>query len=335
MKNNKIYLVLLIILVAVAVWFYFTEKNGTIKQELRDFAVEDTASVSKIFMVNKNNKSILLERVNEGTWQVDGKYIARKDAVDLILKTLKRIDIKSPVSKASFENVVRNLAATNTKVDIYTDDEDKPFKTFYIGGPTQDQYGTYMMLENSSTPFITYIPGFSGYLSSRFFLDEYAWRDTRIFKYSFNQIKEVSLEIVDKPEKSYRAVNNGNNSFSLFHLSDNSVVDNFDTVVVKQYLAMFKKVNYERIANEISERKRDSIFNSKPLYIIKLKDDQNKETTITTFTRPKPESTDSIRLNEFDPDRMYARINDDNEVVIVQYFVFDALTLDIDYFIKK
>ena len=121
MKKNKIYLILFIILIALAAWFYFNEKNSTIKPELRDFAIEDTASVSKIFMVNKNNKSILLERLNKGTWQVNGKYIARKDAVDLILKTLKRIDIKSPVSKASFENVVRNLAATNTKVDIYTD----------------------------------------------------------------------------------------------------------------------------------------------------------------------------------------------------------------------
>ena len=191
------------------------------------------------------------------------------------------------------------------------------------------------MLENSSTPFITYIPGFSGYLSSRFFLDEDAWRDTKIFKYGFNEIKEVSLEVYNKPAKSYRAVNDGNNSFSLYHLSDNSIVKNFDTLVVKQYLAMFKKVNYERIADEISNHKRDSIFNAKPLYIIKLKDSQNKETTITTYKRIVAESQDSVRLTEFDPERMYARINNDNELVIVQYFVFDPLVLDIDYFIKK
>ncbi len=335
MKKNKIYLILFILLIALAAWFYFTDKKSTIKRKLRDFAIEDTASVSKIFMVNKNNKSILLERLDKSTWQVNGKYIARKDAVDLILKTLKRIDIKSPVSKASFENVVRNLAATNTKVDIFINGEDEAFKTFYIGGPTQDQYGTYMMLENSSTPFITYIPGFSGYLSSRFFLDEYAWRDTKIFKYAFNQIKEVSLEIYNKPEKSYRAVNNGDNSFSLFHLTDNSVVQNFDTLVVKQYLSLFKKVNFERIANEVSDSKRDSIFKAKPLFILNLKDNEDKITTITSYKRNLTANRDSVRLTEFDPERMYARINNDNELVIIQYFIFDPLTLDIDYFIKK
>jgi len=104
MKKNRIYIVLLIVLlipaawfiyipIIPATWFIYNTSNSTIKKELRDFAIRDTASVTKIFMVNKNNKSITLERISPSTWQVNGSYIARKDAIDVILKTLKRIDV--------------------------------------------------------------------------------------------------------------------------------------------------------------------------------------------------------------------------------------------------
>ncbi len=334
MKKNRIYIVLLIVLVIPAIWFIYNNSDSTIKKELRDFAIRDTASVTKIFMVNKNNKSITLERVSSGIWQVNSNYIARKDAIDVILKTLKRIDVKSPVSKASFDNVVKNLAATNIKVEVYTDD-DEPEKVFYVGGPTKDQYGTYMMLENSSTPFIMHIPGFNGYLSSRFFLDQVAWRDTKLFQHQFNDIKKVRLDNIKEPAASYIAINNGNNIFSLTDL-DRVEINDFDTLIVKHYLALFKKVNFERIATEISESERDSIFGSEPIYRINLTDSKEKVTTLTAYLRPTAEESIEKGTNsEYDLDRMYGRINNDNEVVIIQYFVFDPLFLDLKYFLKR
>jgi len=230
--------------------------------------------------------------------------------------------------------VVKNLAATNIKVEVYTGDN-KPEKVFYVGGPTKDQYGTYMMLENSSTPFIMHIPGFNGYLSSRFFLDQIAWRDTKLFKHQFSDIKQVKLENIKEPNNSYIAINNGNNSFSLTDLTGKEIA-NFDTLIVKHYLALYKKINFERIAAEISESKRDSVFDSKPIYKIELTDSKDKITSLTAYLRPTAkEDKEKGTISEFDLDRMYGRINNDNEIVIIQYFVFDPLFLDLKYFVKK
>ena len=336
MKNNKIYFILFILLAVVAIVLYWTRTNSTLKKELRDFAIQDTSRVSRIFMVNKQNQSILLERNDNNSWTVNQQFQARKDAVDLILKTFKRMDVKSPVSKASFENVVKNLAATHVKVEVYNKDEKEPVKTIYIGGPTQDMYGTYMMIENSKTPFIVHIPGFSGYLTSRFFLEENDWRSQKIFKYSFNQIKSVKLENFEKPEQSFVASNLGDNNFSLLSLSNNQVINDFDTVKIKQYLGTYKRISYEQVLTEFSPEKTDSIIQSNPIYRISLTNHLDKTTTVTTWLKPGGKLLDEKGVPyKWDLERMYGRVNNDSNLVILQYFVFDPPFMDLDYFKKN
>ena len=59
------------------------------------------------------------------------------------------------------------MSTQRTQVKIFSNK--KILKTIYVGGDTQDQLGTYsMILDNSSEPYVLEIPGFKGYLSSRF-----------------------------------------------------------------------------------------------------------------------------------------------------------------------
>lgn len=336
MKNNKYFFIILIILMIAATWLYMSRKNSTIKKELRDFSIQDTSQVTKIFMVNKKNKTLLLERSEPGIWMVNQKYRVRKDAIDLILKTFKRMEVKSPVSKAAFDNAVRDLAATHVKVEVYTDNEKNPIKTIYIGGPTQDMNGTYMMIENSNTPFIVHIPGFSGYLSSRFFLTENDWRDRSIFRYSYDQIRSVSLENIKNPEQSFTANNLGNNHYLLLRFDNQQNIENFDTTMLKQYIGYYKKISYESIVVDIPESEVDSILNSEPIYRISLTDDKAIETTITTYLKPGSRLIDDHgEPYQFDIERMYAQINSDTNLVVIQYHVFDPLFMKLDFFLKK
>ncbi|MEA3449235.1 MAG: hypothetical protein U9Q98_12440, partial [Bacteroidota bacterium] len=121
-KNNLILLISFLILLIVAVILFFTryeikkiEDNGTSKLRieqkkstldvLRDFAVQDTAAVDKIFLVDKENNEILLERQNKDTWTVNEKYTVRKDLMDILLETIRRIDVANPVPKAKQDYV--------------------------------------------------------------------------------------------------------------------------------------------------------------------------------------------------------------------------------------
>ena len=86
--KNLIGLIILVI-AGVGAYFLLNENNGFSSkntEDYKDFSIEDTAAVSKIFLSKANGESILLTRVNESDWTVNNKFGARKDGIDLILK---------------------------------------------------------------------------------------------------------------------------------------------------------------------------------------------------------------------------------------------------------
>ncbi|MCX6257395.1 MAG: DUF4340 domain-containing protein [Bacteroidia bacterium] len=332
MKKNRVYYIIIIVLLVIAGYLIFSQRWGTIRKELRDFAVEDTASVTKIFMVDKANQHVTLVRENS-RWTVNRKYTARKDAIDILLKTLNRIDIKAPVPKAAFENVVKNMAAQSVKVEIYQG-KDQPSKTLYVGGSTQDQTGTYVMLENSSTPFVCHIPGFSGYLTTRFFINETDWRDRSICHYRFNDIASITLVSGNDPDKSFTIINSGNNQFRLLTYPGKKDIRHFDTLAVKDYIASSRRLAFEYITH-MSRQQVDSVLEFEPVQTIILEDVNKKQTVIKTFYRPNKGLIDTNgELYPYDADRMFAQINNNKEIVVIQYLTFNSLFRIIDDFEK-
>lgn len=321
MKKNIIIIGLIAILGIVTIILISRNSSSSIKRELRDFAVEDTASIDRIFMVRKDNQQVTLTRVNDH-WMVNEKYMVRADAIDLLLKTLNRIRVKSPVSTSMADNAVRMLATRNTKVEVYH--KNKLLRTLYVGGPTQDQMGTFMMLEGSSTPFVVHIPGFTGYLSTRFFIEEKDWRSTEIFKYNFNDIKAISVTNEDNPKLSFRLESSGN-KYSLTFPEGSNLPGTLDTVGARFYISQFEKVNFEFFADSIKPMLQDSLLAAKPYRILTLEDRSGKTRKITTWKRYAQGKFD----NEGNPmiwdnERMWALL-DNKSWVVVQFYVFNSL----------
>ena len=198
MKNVFAYIdqikwfLIIIIALSIAILSGIKEEKqtqNTIREDKRDFAIQDTSSISKIIMQNKNLDTIILTRfkafgrhywdLNEDTIPI----LANQYSINLLLKTVKEMRIKQPIARSALENVIVRMATQNTKVDFFS--RNKKIKTIYIGGETADQLGTFMMLEGAKEPYIVHIPGFIGYLSSRFSCKEKNWSSKQIFN-SFN-----------------------------------------------------------------------------------------------------------------------------------------------------
>ena len=62
MKKNKVLLIVLALMLAATGYFVYTYKGSTINKELSDFAVDDTASINKIFLADKDGKQITLTK---------------------------------------------------------------------------------------------------------------------------------------------------------------------------------------------------------------------------------------------------------------------------------
>ena len=110
-KNNRITIIIAAILVVIAALLVWNNRYlSTLQGESSDFQVWDTA--------NRMEKESLLERQEHG-WTLNGTYTAHPKQVQHLLTTLYKIRVKMPVSVASHDNIVKQLASQSTKVEVY------------------------------------------------------------------------------------------------------------------------------------------------------------------------------------------------------------------------
>lgn len=341
MKRNKVAIILVVLLGSVSFWFIVNNKKSTLRKGLRNFALEDTGRVSKLFLADKNNRTITLEKLRPGLWRLNNKFYARNDAVNMLLETMKQIEVKSPVSKSAQENVIKSLAAGGIKIEAYQGD--KLIKIYYVGSETQDMLGTYMLLadpetmENSSVPYITYIPGFDGYLTTRYFTNETDWRDRSVFRYTPPEIKSVRVEFPMKPDDGFEINNLSGAKFEVRSLPANLPLAAIDTLAVKQYISYFQNIQYELI-EKLEKPLIDSIVASSPVNIITLTDIKGNKNIVKIFyKRAAPDVIDHVTNKPaiYDKDRIFALINNGADFVTVQYFVFGKLLQPGTYFSLK
>lgn len=340
MRKNRIAIVLVILMGSLTFWFISKNRKSTLSAEMKSFAVKDTASITKIFLADKNGRNLTLERTESGKWTVNGKYGVRMDALETLLKTIMRVDVKEPVGKKAQENVIKRLSTRAVKCEIYQKGE--LTKAYYVGSETQDLTGTYMIMIDIETmqamerPFVTYIPGFEGYLTTRYFTEEKGWRDRTMFQYNPNDIKSVRMEVPYNPSFGYELTVKGNNDYEIKMLSDNKVVAGVDPIAVKQYLSYFQILSFESFEVDLKQNQIDSVLKSQPINILTVTDKDGKVKKVKFFARkPKKESygKDGLLL-KFDEERMDALMNNGVDFVMVQFYMFGKVMPTVDYFLK-
>ncbi|MCF8304130.1 MAG: DUF4340 domain-containing protein [Bacteroidales bacterium] len=349
MKKSTIVITAIAVLLGIlAIYLVSSRSDTTISKKHSDFAIEDTATVTKIYITDKDNNEITLDRGETGSWKVNGKYNVRTDAMELMLNTIHKIKVQRPVPKAAHNTIVKLLAARSKKVEIYKNAHrvslsdnlkffpyEKLAKTYYVGQATQTNTGTYMLLEGSETPFITYIPSFRGFLSTRFTTDVADWRDPAIFRKEMDEIKSLNLRFNENPDESFKVEQVKQGEFKLYDLTKNRKIRYYDTLRMYDLMTSFKNISFESVLNDkMKQEKYDSILSSKPFHKITLTDMNGEQQTVKTYHRPAPAGETDHKGNpvKYDRDRMYALINDGQDFVLIQFYVFDKILHPLSYY---
>lgn len=317
---NKTVIIVVFLLVAAAALLVFNQKKGTIKQELKDFAIADTASIDKIFLADKADHRILLEKKSSGQWLVNNIYRAREDVVDNLLKTIRQVEVKAPVPKAAHNSIVAQLATSAVKVEIYQ--RGSLAKTYYVGGTTQDYMGTYMLLDKSAVPFIMHIPGFDGYLSTRYSTTEEDWRQRVVFNYPPATIASIEIRYPYHPEFSFLL----NTKDHLITTGSEKEPIKIDDTLLNTYLSFFQQTPFEAWERKLSVSQKDSLLATTPVAVINIKEKAGNSNSLKIFLK-QTDQTDSSGNGlpgEYDINRMYA-IGSNHDLLLVQHFVFDKI----------
>lgn len=332
MKKNWIG-VLVVVVLSVVAYFLLNEDEIVISGEARDyqdFAIEDTASIDKIFMSQPNGKKVLLTRQSTGEWLVNNSFPARQDAVNLILKTVFDIQVLGPVSQRYFGDVVKRLASGSTKVEYYQGD-DQPAKVWYIGDATASKVGTYMLLEKggkkSSKPYITHRLMERGYLGSRFFLDPLLWKDRFMMKEDPKEIKRIRVEHAIDTMVSFEINQVATAKFEITNL-ETQQTQPLTSVIAVPYFKNFEAIYYEYYDLKTPQFELDSIFSSAPRHKIEVEMNDGKLIKMRTHYLPVNEGAMvGGKKIDFHPERMYAYTSElgDKAHLVVQNLTYDIL----------
>ena len=283
----------------------------------KKFSISEIEKIDKIFLSDRKGNNITLKKDNN-IWTVNNKYIVRDDAISTLLSTIQKISIQRPIPETGYNNVIKQLATTGVKVEIYYNNK---IKTYTVGGSTSNHLGTYMLMDKSENPYIVHIAGFNGFLSPRYGIQGYEldinnWRDNTVFKIEIETIKKISVIDLQEKNKSFNIITK---PLSLTDVNNNDIKYDLDKVI--KYLNNFSQLNSENFkGNNID------ISNEKLIYRLKINHD-NKEDILDTYTFSK--TNNNSNNSKPNVERMYARLNN-GEFLLIQNYVFNKVFISID-----
>jgi hypothetical protein len=330
MKKNSILILVATSLAIFSAYFIYNNRSGTMSDELRDFAFKDTASITRVFLADKAGKQITLDRKSNDEWMVNGTHWARPDAIKLLLETIHNVEVWSPVGKKAYNNIIKSIAAKGVKVELYT--SEGKVKTYYVGGPTPDQMGTYMYMENSTVPFITNIAGFDGYLTPRYITERADWIVKNVFRLAEGQLLSLSVADRERPGFAFKIERNQTTGDCMLFDGFEKPVSNISQDKITDYLQKYRVLNFEGLEKSLLPNQRDSLRAQTPFRSIVMIKNNGDTSRIDLWRRPITTQTVNLSMEDgtpypYDIDRMTASLNKDTSLIIVQYFSFERLFL--------
>ncbi len=284
MKKNLL-LLLFFVLLGGGAWFALKKnqgKTGSTQNWDMEFAVKDASQIQKIFIADRAGKTATLDRKPDGTWIYNGKYKARDGAMEILLQTITRINVNYIPPKAAEKNMIKDLVTDAVTVEVYNKKGER-IKRYQIGGVTNDERGTFAIMDGAEQPYVVHIPGFVGQLRKRFLLGDDEWRDRYIFLEKPEEIQSVSVDYPTEKFQSFKLEKTGEAQFSVSPLNPATPVSRQPQRkgFAEAYIIQFEKLGAEAFEN--SHPDRDSIKLNVPFATVSLKKTTGEEKTVKFF----------------------------------------------------
>jgi len=277
MKKTLLLAALFLVLGAGAWYALRAKKNqsGTVNSWDIEFAVKNTDDIGKIFIADRRGRTATLE-LKDGAWIYNGKYPARPTSIETLLQTLRHVTVQRITTIAAEDAMIKSLASEGLKVEIY-DKKGQKVKCYYVGGVTNDEKGTYMIMEGAERPYVVHIPSFTGQVRVRYMLGDDLWRDRAVFSEKPEEIQSVSIEYPQNKSESFRLEKLKEGNYKVQPYFSTTAVNPSPQRkgVPEGYLLQFERMLAE--GYETDNPLRDSVAALVPFAIVKIKRSNGSE----------------------------------------------------------
>jgi len=340
--QSKRYVLIFLALVAVLVGLFFLKnqpKKGDTPGDYQDFAIEQTEEVTMIFMTNQSgDKQIYLKRQEDNSWTINDKHPAWQKKVNFLLnETMAKVEIQGPAAKAAAPNILKYMSINGIKVEVYRNNQKEPSKVYLVGNTTPSQLGTYFKFPGENMPMVLQIPGFNGFVNSRYELDEDEWVSPTVFGSSKSEIQMIEVTYPEA-SKSFQIETKPQDKFAM--TSEVISEENKNTGAIKSYMTLFEKLNYETFVFTKSDSLIDSLQNTSPFCTIRVKSSNRGLDELKFYYKESNEKMHGLYDKDGnalaqDPSRYYALYNKIDRVLIVQDYTFNKVLKTAEDFINR
>ena len=223
------------------------QKNNSNTSSSTDFpniAIADTAAITAVHLTSIDNNLKLVKQVAT-QWNVNEKYPARPQLLNLMLFGLLKMEVKRPVANENRASVLVQLKKSATRLEVYSD---KSTKSFFLMPNATDPNSSIYADESMTNIYIVYVPGVKGDLATLMRLKEQDWRSKDIFHSTLYSIHSVSLKYNDTANDNFSIVFT-NNTFEMEGMATP------DSIKIKKYLSLIPVLGIEQYLDS----KTDSI----------------------------------------------------------------------------
>jgi hypothetical protein len=334
-RNQIVYTVLGFIVAVGILYFLRTSYNFTETEKAAvEYHIKNPDEVTRVYLFDKYNKTIKLEKQEDGSWLVNDSNEADAKMVEiLVYKTLPKIRKKGLVSNKQKDMILKNMSITGITTEVYTDGEE-PEQRYVMGKATGDLKGSYIWKEGSDIA-IVHIPGFDGFVNSRYTLDLDEWLSPTLFRLEKGQIAEVEVDHTADEKGSFKIVQTDT---SLVITSMEGQPTNINAAALKSYMTNFTMLNMEGFVGSNYDALYDSLTQSTPLTSLKVKDTKGMLHTLDVHRRPASDRTHGLYDKDgnklaHDPSRYYGISNKYNRVVLIQDYTFGKVLVRYEDFL--
>ncbi|MCA1756579.1 MAG: hypothetical protein LC649_03875 [Bacteroidales bacterium] len=215
--------------------------------------------------ISGDKEEVILTRPDERIWLVNGEDVARPSAVNMLLRTLAILEVKSPVSDEFFHQATGNGAVLPVSVEVKGNGRMLADFTVYLLSGNSD--GNIFQKERGGDYFIAHLPGYDINPAIQFISGSRYWRPFTIFEINPSGI--ISVEVTRRlPEEESFLIESAGGRF---RLTLNGVAQEvFDTAAVEQYIAWYAFVPFERWSTELDDSRVGSILAEDPVLTIRV-----------------------------------------------------------------
>jgi len=315
----------MVVVLAATAFYFYTQRNSVLTAQ--DFIIETASSIDKI-IIEKGKLSLKLEKKDQD-WIVNDTFQVNYALVKRFLRIFSNLDLVAPVSDNAKDTVLSNLEKAGTGISIFANDSKS--KEYLLGHLNASGSGNIMYADNEKLAIVN-ATGLVKDLNSVISINSLYWRNKMVFNKRASEVVRVVHENILHPERSYTIyIENGK-----FHVlnHDNTPVKEINETSVERYFSYFQNIGFEQIENSLSKAQLDTVLQKNLVHGILLVDDSNISYKLNLYLKPAL-ITKNRMSTDYDLNRIYGKMNNEDNILIFEYYNIDPILKDLEYFVQK